>query len=257
MVDLINIKRGYLCGVVDDKGSGKLTVSLSPNEIYGQIAKPYESNNVRCVIFGFDASPIDCARCEFACKYGVLRNVNVDYCRMVGKGCRDCGFRVEGYFPYGSPCPKCGSENTGGLFEGKPHFHGKHWGFELHLDPDVSDSPVTRTLCKFLGIKYDFPMSVEAYSCLGSWINFRPDSSGFDISTVRHLNEVIDLRISENLTGDALFMNAFPKEGKVYNIYKGRGKGEVVRYWLNGEYRPVSEHFAKKGIGVPVKKAHI
>lgn len=242
---LIKLSRGYIRGVVDDCGKAKLDISLSPREFYGTISKPYDGNNVRCLIFGHNDSR-RCRDCEFACKFGVLSNVDADYCRRVGRGCRDCGFEIEGYFRYGSPCPKCGSKNTGALYEGKAHIHGKHWVFELHIDPDVEDSPVTRTLCKFLGIRYDFPVYIEGYSCLGSWVNFRPDSSGFDVSTVRDLNHIIDTRISKNLLGDNLFMHSYPDEGKVYSIYGGTGKGKVIRYWENGDYLPVEEYFSKR-----------
>ena len=105
---MFSINRGYLSGQIDDSGRGKLSISFTPKEIFGQVSCPYEGNNVRCVMFGHNHG-FNCADCEFACKFGVI-NVPVDYCRRVGKGCRDCGYSVDGYFPYGSPCPKCGSK---------------------------------------------------------------------------------------------------------------------------------------------------
>lgn len=242
----MHIETEYVKGKIVD-GNGKFDISLTPKETYGRDwTKPHDGNNVWCVMFGHNEVGKKCRDCEYACKYGVLNDVNVDYCRYTGRGCHDCGLKIKEFFHYGTPCPSCGSTNTGAFFDGKPHVHGRGYGYELHIDPDVEDSPVTRTLCAFLGIKYDFPVDVEGYSCLGSWVNLRPDSSGFDLSTVRDLNNAIKTRISKNLLGDKLFMVAYPKEGKAYSIYGGRGKGKVVRYWRNGEYRPVSEWLNRK-----------
>lgn len=153
-----------------------------------------------------------------------------------GVMCAKCGYNMGGKRWGIDPCPKCGSLKVKPKTEGNPHAHG-NWVFELHLDEEIESK-----LCKLLGIRYDPPIDVELYSCYHSWHNFRPDSSGFDICHVNCLDKLIDARINQNLKGDNLFMHVFPKEGKVKQLY---ARGKVIRYWENGEYKPLSVYFAK------------
>jgi len=202
---------GDMCGKVEDKPS------LSTVE-------------KKICVGVFEPSIIDCDRCEFACKSGRMISL-IEYGRFDEYVCKNCGFGFGRKWFWCDPCPKCGSRDTSSKCLGNPHVHGKFWIFELH----ILDHSVAVTLGEFLGVEFDNQLR---YSCKGSWHNFRNDSSGFDVCHVNCLNDLIDMRIRNNLRGEALFMANYPKEGKIL-----LGNNKIIKYWKNGIFRPKSEYF--------------
>jgi len=165
----------------------------------------------------------------------------VEYGWFVEYVCGVCGFSFGRSWQWDSPCPKCGCGKTDVKCVGNPHKHGKFWVFELH----ILDRDVAVTLGEFLGVDF---VNQLGFSCKGSWHNFRNDSSGFDVCHVDCLNSLIETRIKENIKGIDLFMNQYPEEGKVLT-----GNNKVVQYWKNSQLRHVSEFYASRGKGIPVK----
>jgi len=167
---------------------------------------------------------------------------SVDFGLFVAYGCEACGFEYDGFYEFGSPCKRCGSKSVVSLTKGNPHEHGKYWVFQLH----ILNHEVAVTLGEFLGVEFDNQLR---FSCKGSWHNFRNDSSGFDVCHVNCLNDLIETRIKENVSGLNLFMANYPEEGKVM-----LGNNKFVKCWINGEVLSPPDYFARKGKGVPVRK---
>lgn len=168
----------------------------------------------------------------------------IEYGVFVDVVCAKCGNSMFGKQWGTEPCELCGSVNVTPSVKGAPHCHG-NWVLEVH----ILDEKVQNVLGEILGTEYDRQLRIYGK---GSWHQFTNDGSGFDICHVRCLDKALYTRFTENISGLPLFMKLYPQEGKLLNGYGQNFK--VYKYWVNGELRPISEYFVKKGIGCPVDK---